>query len=195
MDGSKQIVDLLPEKIVDDEAALRREERRRVAAQEAAARARVEMLGLADELARERAAKAAVTSESARLRSELDDLRQRLREAQRAEHATAQALAKAEAELVDLRRSAAPPLPPQPVIDARPPRDCSRRQYRRRPTSSACSPKRWASSPLPTPGQRRRGSSRSADRARRKPMRLPGGVFTGTVEAAEFLFARKSASG
>ena len=30
-------------------------------------------------------------------------------------------------------------------------------------------------------------------RARRKPIRLPGGVFTGTVEAAEFLLRVKSA--
>jgi predicted RNA-binding protein with PIN domain len=190
----QSVADLVPEKIVDDVAALRREERRRVAAQEAAARTRVEMLGLADELARERAAKAALTSEAARLRSELDDLRQRLREAQRSEHATAQALAKAEGELVDLRRSAAPPLPPQPVIDA-----AAAKGLLEEAVSASADIVRMLTEAL--------GELASADsvvkadvappvrptRARRKPIRLPGGVFTGTVEAAEFLLRVKSA--
>jgi predicted RNA-binding protein with PIN domain len=190
----QSVADLVPEKIVDDVAALRREERRRVAAQEAAARTRVEMLGLADELARERAAKAALTSEAARLRSELDDLRQRLREAQRSEHATAQALAKAEGELVDLRRSAAPPLPPQPVIDA-----AAARGLLEDAASASADVVRMLTEAL---GELASADSAvSADaappvrptRARRKPIRLPGGVFTGTVEAAEFLLRVKSA--
>ena len=107
---AQSVADLMPEKKVDHAADLRREERR-VAAQEAAARARTEVLGLTGELERERAAKATLTSDAARLRSELDELRQRLREAQRAEHAVAQALAKAEGELVDLRRSPAATTP------------------------------------------------------------------------------------
>jgi predicted RNA-binding protein with PIN domain len=190
----QSVADLVPEKIVDDVAALRREERRRVAAQEAAARTRVEMLGLADELARERAAKAALTSEGARLRSELDDLRQRLREAQRSEHATAQALAKAEGELVDLRRSAAPPLPPQPVIDA-----AAAKGLLEDAVSASADIVRMLTEAL---GELASADSEvSADvappvrptRARRKPIRLPGGVFTGTVEAAEFLLRVKSA--
>jgi predicted RNA-binding protein with PIN domain len=191
---AQSIAALVPEKVVDDVAALRREERRRVAAQEAAARTRVEMLGLADELARERAAKAALTSEGARLRSELDDLRQRLRDAQRSEHATAQALAKAEGELADLRRSAALVLPPQPIIDT-----SAAKGLLENAVSASADIARMLTEAL--------GELASADtdmspdvappgrptRARRKPIRLPGGVLTGTVEAAEFLLRVKAA--
>ena len=190
----QSVADLVPEKIVDDVAALRREERRRVAAQEAAARTRAEMLGLADELTRERAAKAALTSEGAHLRSELEDLRQRLRETQRSEHATAQALAKAEGELVDLRRSAATPLPPLPVFDT-----AAAKGLLEEAVSASTDVVRMLTEAL---GELASADSEvSADvappvrstRARRKPIRLPGGVFTGTVEAAEFLLRVKGA--
>jgi predicted RNA-binding protein with PIN domain len=190
----QSVADLVPEKVVDEVAALRREERRRVAAQEAAARTRAEILGLADELARERAAKAALASEGARLRSELDDLRQRLRESQRSEHATAQALAKAEGELVDLRRSAATVLPPQTVFDT-----AAAKGLLEDAVSASGDIVRMLTEAL--------GELASADaevsadvappvrptRARRKPIRLPGGVFTGTVEAAEYLLRVKGA--
>lgn len=115
----RAIIDLLPQKPVDDEAALRREEKRRLAAQEAAARGHAELLSARAELERERAAKAAAIADQDRLRSELDDVRARLREAQRGEHATGQSLAKAESELVELRRITSEPVPdPPPVIDA-----------------------------------------------------------------------------
>jgi predicted RNA-binding protein with PIN domain len=191
---AQSIADLAPEKIVDDVAALRREERRRVAAQEAAARTRLEMLGLADELAREKAAKVALTSEGARLRSELDDLRQRLREAQRSEHAIAQALAKAEEELVDLRQGAATQLAPQPVTDT-----AAATGLIEEAVSASADIVRMLTEAL--------GELASVDlegsadvappvrptRTRRKPIRLPGGVLTGTVEAAEFLLRVKGA--
>ena len=196
-DGWEQsVADLMPEQVVDDVAALRREERRRVAAQEAAARARVEMLGLAGELERERVAKAALTSEGDRLRSELDDLRQRLREAQRAEHATAQALAKAEGELVDLRRSSAIPAPTpepaQPVIDI-----TVAKGLLEDAMSASTGIVRLLTEALGelSPAD----AENTADvipigrqtRARRKPMRLPGGVIAGTVEASEYLLRVK----
>ena len=195
---SQSIADLMPEKVVDDVAALRREERRRVAAQEAAARGRAELLGLTGELERERAAKAALTSEADRLRSELEDLRQRLRETQRAEHAAAQAFAKAEGELVDLRRNAEAPIPApapaQPVIDT-----AAAKGLLEDAVSASTDIVRMLTEAL--------GELASADaevtaempsparpaRARRKPIRLPGGVFTGTVEAAEFLLRVKGA--
>ncbi|MBK5330973.1 MAG: NYN domain-containing protein [Ilumatobacteraceae bacterium] len=193
---ARSIADLMPEKIVDDAAALRREERRRVAAQEAAARGRAELLGLTGELERERAAKAALTADADRLRSELVDLRQRLRETQRAEHATAQALAKAEGELVDLRRNAEAPIqPPAPaVIDT-----AAAKGLLEDAVSASTDIVRMLTEAL--------GELASADadvaadvrppvrptRARRKPIRLPGGVFTGTLEAAEFLLRVKGA--
>jgi len=191
---AQSVVDLVPDRIVDDAAALRREERRRVAAQEAAARTRAEMLGLADELARERAAKAALTSEGARLRSELDELRQRLRETQRIEHATAQALAKAEEELVDLRRSAATLPPSRPAVDT-----AATKGMLEEAVSATADIVRILSEAL---GELAAADSEVVEdavpparptRARRKPIRLPGGVFTGTVEAAEFLLRVKGA--
>ena len=195
---TQSVADLMPEHVIDDAAALRREERRRVAAQEAAARARVEMLGLAAELERERAAKAALTSEGERLRSELEDLRQRLREAQRAEHATAQALAKAEDELVDLRRSAAVPIPtPEPsppVIDT-----TAAKGLLEDAVSASTDVVRMLTEALGELASV--GTEVAADlphpvrptRARRKPIRLPGGVITGTIEADEFLLRVKGA--
>ena len=198
-DGWEQsVADLLPEQVVDDAAALRREERRRVAAQEAAARARAEMLGLAGELERERAAKAVLTSEGDRLRSELEDLRQRLRETQRAEHATAQALAKAEGELDDLRRNAAVPVPtPEPappVLDT-----TAAKGLLEDAVSASTDVVRMLTEAL---GELAAvGVEATADelppgrptRARRKPMRLPGGVIAGTIEASEFLLRVKGA--
>ena len=195
---TQSVADLMPEHVIDDAAALRREERRRVAAQEAAARARVEMLGLAAELERERAAKAALTSEGDRLRSELEDLRQRLREAQRAEHATAQALAKADGELVDLRRSAAVPIPtPEPappVIDT-----TAAKGLLEDAVSASTDVVRMLTEALGELASV--GTEVAADlpppvrptRARRKPIRLPGGVITGTIEADEFLLRVKGA--
>ena len=198
-DGWEQsVADLMPEPVVDDVAALRREERRRVAAQEAAARTRVEMLGLAGEMERERAAKAALTTEVDRLRSELDDLRQRLRVTQRAGHATAQSLAKAETELADLRRNAAasltPPEPAQPVVDT-----AVAKGLLEDAISASTDIVRMLTEAL--------GELAGADadvvadvsppvrptRARRKPMRLPGGVIAGTVEASEYLLRFKGA--
>ncbi|MEY2399903.1 MAG: hypothetical protein QOJ08_14, partial [Ilumatobacteraceae bacterium] len=189
---TQSIADLMPAKIVDDVAALRREERRRVAAQEAAARGRAELLGLTGELERERAAKAALTAEADRLRSELVDLRQRLRETQRAEHATAQSLAKAEGELVDLRHSATAPIPepvPEPpVIDT-----AAAKGLLENAVSASTEIVRMLTEAL---GELTNPDTDAvADvslpvrpaRARRKPIRLPGGVFTGTPEAAEFL--------
>ena len=193
---AQSVADLMPEKKVDHAAALRREERRRVAAQDAAARARTEVLGLTGELERERAAKAALTSEAARLRSELDELRQRLREAQRAEHAVAQALAKAEGELVDLRRSpaATTPTPLQPVIDT-----AAAKSLLQDAVAASADVVRMLTEAL---GELASAGAEVSDdiphpvrptRERRKPVRLPGGVFTGTVEAAEFLLRVKGA--
>ena len=196
----QSIADLMPEKILDDVAALRREERRRVAAQEAAARARAEVLGLTGELQRERAEKAALTSEGDRLRSELDDLRQRLREAQRVEHATAQALVKSQRELADLRRGASAPVPPPPVPPAPSVSDTAAARGLLEDAVSAStdivrmltealgelvSSSTSVPADLPAPIRQ--------TRTRRKPVRLPGGVFTGTVEAAEFLLRVKGA--
>jgi len=190
----QSIVDLLPSKPVDDEVALRREERRRVAAQEAAARGRAELLSATAELDRERGAKAVAIAEQDRLRGELDEVRARLREAQRGEHAAAQSLAKAEAELVELRRHASEPVPvPSPVVDSA----AMRHLIDRAMAASADATQLMSaaleelakveqapdSEPVPT---------RSA-RPRRKPMRLPGGVLTGSMEAAEFLLRAKGA--
>ena len=195
---AQSVVDLMPEKVVDDVAALRREERRRVAAQEAASRTRAELLRLTLELERERAAKAALTSEGDRLRAELDDLRQRLRMAQRAEHATAQGLAKAEAELVDLRRNVAEPIPepvpPHQVIDT-----TAAKGWLEEAVSASTDIARMLTEALrelaaaDTEVTAEGRAPVRPIRARRKPVRLPGGVFTGTVEAAEFLLRVKGA--
>jgi predicted RNA-binding protein with PIN domain len=194
-DGWEQaIVDLLPQKPVDDETALRREERRRVAAQEAAARGRAELLGVVAELERERAAKAAAIAEQNRLRSELDDVRARLREAQRGEHAAGQSLAKAESELVELRRVASEPTPaPAPVIDATIVRAlisdaAARSAEAERLLSTALD----ELAKLDAQTQPASAPERSV-RARRKAIRLPGGVLVGTLEAAEFLLRIKGA--
>ncbi|MEP7202613.1 MAG: NYN domain-containing protein [Ilumatobacteraceae bacterium] len=202
---SEAIAALLPEQVVDGETALLREERRRRAAQEAAARARAELLSLTGELERERTAKAALAAEGDLLRTELGELRQRLREAQRAEHATAQALAKAEIGLLEARRAMpdpeqatsepstpepSTPEPASPVVDTAALRDLiegavsastdlvrllneARREV---------APVVEDALPETTKPQRQRHRN-----PRRQPIRLPGGVLAGSIEAVEFL--------
>ena len=194
---TETIAEILPEQPIDSDTAMRREERRRQAAQDSAARARAELLNLAGELARERGAKSAMAAESDRLRAELDDLRHRLREGQRAEHATAQALAKAESELNEARRThpepgrQPEPSPPAalPAIDTATVRSLidgamSASTEAVRLLAEALGEIESAddaspSQPVTTPP--------SGRPARRKQIRLPGGVLVGSVESAEFL--------
>jgi predicted RNA-binding protein with PIN domain len=194
-DGWEQaIADLVPKKIVDDESALRRAERRRSAAHAAAARSGAELLGVTAELERERAAKSALTADRDRLRGELDEVRARLREAQRVEHATAQTLAKAESELIELRRLAVEPIPtPIPPVDASVAHgliddamSASRDVVRLLNEALAELTPFEGASPDPAPQVRE-------SRARRKPVRLPGGVLAGSIEAAEFHLRIKGA--
>jgi predicted RNA-binding protein with PIN domain len=184
---------LLPEKVVDNEAALRREERRRLAAQEAAARTRAELLSLAAELDRERTAKNAISAERDRMRGELDELRQRLRDAQRAEHATAQSLAKAEAELVVARRNAVEPVaaPPARAIDSVAVRGLIDDAVAA--SSDVVRALAEALDELTLPDVELPARPARPTRARRKAIRLPGGVLSGTVEAAEHLLRVKGA--
>jgi predicted RNA-binding protein with PIN domain len=191
---TQKIADLLPEKVVDDEVAFRREERRRMAAQEAVARSRVELLAVTAELERERVAKGVVAAESNRLRRELDEVRSRLRDAQRAEHASAQSLAKLETQVVELRRLASEVTAPRPpAIDTATVRgligdavaastDIAR--ILAEALEEIVPPEDAATEPT-QPGR--------PSRVRRKPVRLPGGVLAGTVEAAEFLLRVKGA--
>jgi predicted RNA-binding protein with PIN domain len=193
-DWEQAIADLLPQKIVDDESALRREERRRSAAQEAAARSRAELLGVTAELERERAAKSALTAERDRLRGELGEVRARLREAQRAEHATAQTLAKVESEVAELRRVAIEPMPaPAPTIDAGAARRliddaASASSDVVRMLNEALAELAPVNDGAPDPARQSRQRL-----ARRKPVRLPGGVLAGSIEAAEFHLRIKGA--
>ena len=190
------ITALLPEKVVDDETALRREERRRLAAQEAAARARAKLLSLSAELDRERATKAELTAEGDRLRNELGDLRQRLREAQRAEHATAQALAKAESGLLEARRAL-----PNPETDAKEPPVVVDTAVVRKLIDGAVSASadlvrllNEALREVAAPDEEIAPETVRPTRhrhPRRKPIRLPGGVLTRSIEAAEFLLRTK----
>jgi predicted RNA-binding protein with PIN domain len=188
------IIDLLPAAPVDDEAALRREERRRVAAQEAAARGRAELLSVTAELERERAGNATAIAAQDQLRSELDEVRARLREAQRGEHAAAQSLAKAQSELVELRRRAFEPVPvAPPVVDSAAMRALIEGAITASTDATvllsaaldelAKVEQQPDAEPVPAPPVR----------ARRKPLRLPGGVLVGSVEAAEFLLRVKAA--
>jgi predicted RNA-binding protein with PIN domain len=195
-DGWEQaIADLLPKAVVDDETALRREERRRIAAQEAVARGRAELLGVAAELERERAARTATIAEHDRLRAELDDVRARLREAQRSEHAASQSLAKAEAELVQLRSDASEPAPPPaPVVDT-----ATVRRLIDEAVAASTDATRVLSAALDELTHVEQQPEQTAatarpPRARRKPMRLPGGVLVGTMEAAEVLVRTKGAA-
>jgi predicted RNA-binding protein with PIN domain len=193
-DWEQAIADLLPQRIVDDESALRREERRRLAAQQAAARSGAELLGVTAELERERAAKSALTAERDRLRGELGEVRARLREAQRAEHATAQALAKVESEVVELRGAAPEPIPTlTPTVDAAAARSLIDDAVLAsgdilRLLSEALAALAPVDDAATDPARQNRQS-----RARRQPVRLPGGVLAGSVEAAEFHLRIKGA--
>ncbi len=191
----EMIVDALPEVIDDDETAIRRADRRRQAAEESATRARAELLNLGGELERERAAKAGLAADADRLRAELDDLRQRLREAQRAEHETTQALAKIEAELIDARRDVdvpglpTPPTPPPvPAVD--------RAVVQGLLDSAVTSSNELARLLNAALAEVVPADARPAEHvapvrhsrpARRVPIRLPGGVLSGSVESAEYL--------
>jgi predicted RNA-binding protein with PIN domain len=190
------IASALPDKIVDDNTALRREERRRLAAQAAAARVSAELLSVSDELQRERLAKAPLAAERDRLRGELDELRQRLRESQRAEHAIAQALAKAEAELDVARRQIPEPIDPQlpSSIDASALRGLvedaasASSEIARILAEALAELAEVDEVPSPMPAQPR------VNRPRRTPIRLPGGVLAGSVEAAEHLLRTKESA-
>jgi predicted RNA-binding protein with PIN domain len=187
------IASALPDKVVDDNTALRREERRRLAAQAAAARVSAQLLGVSDELQRERLSKAPLAAERDRLRGELDELRQRLRESQRAEHATAQALAKAESELDEARREMPEPIDPQrpASIDASAVRGLvedaasASSEITRILAEALAELARVDDVPPASPPQAR------VNRPRRAPIRLPGGVLAGSVEAAEHLLRTK----
>jgi predicted RNA-binding protein with PIN domain len=194
-DGWTQaIAELMPERVVEGETALRRAETRRLAAEEAAERRRAQLRGLTVELERERASQSAMSAEHDRLRVELDEVRARLREAQRAEHAAVQSLAKAESELVGLRRVASEPTPlPPPVIDS-----ATVRRLIGEAVTASTDATRVLSAALdeltkaesqPEP----EAATARPTRARRKPIRLPGGVLAGSIEAAEILLRTKGA--
>jgi hypothetical protein len=192
-----ELAALVPEPAADGETAMRREERRRQAAQESAARARAELLSLSAELERERGAKAGLMADVDRLRAEGDELRRRLREAQRAEHATAQSLARTEAELLEARQAS-----PQAVALAA-------------PTLDATALRELIDGALSTSAETVRSLTKALDaieqstdavglepevpaergrRARRKAVRLPGGVLAGSAESAEFLLRTTGAN-
>ncbi len=153
-------------------------------------------MSLSAELDRERAAKAALTAEGDRLRNELGDLRQRLREAQRAEHATAQALAKAETGLLEAHR-ASPELEPTPteppvvvdvavvrkLIDGAVSASTELARLLNEALREVAPPDQDVVLETVRPTRHRR--------PRRKAIRLPGGVLTGSIEAAEFLLRTK----
>jgi predicted RNA-binding protein with PIN domain len=189
----QQITELLPVADVDDEAALRREERRRLAAEEAAARRRAELLGLTAELERERAAKASLMAEHDRLRGELDDVRARLREAQRVVHATSQSLVKVEAELLEARHNAVEPtVEPAPIpVDTAAVRGLIEDAVAA--SVEATSRLTAALGELTKVDEQAEpeGTPTRTARTRRKAVRLPGGVLSGSLEAAEFLLRVK----
>ena len=191
---AETIVDALPEKVDDDETVARRADRRRQAAEESATRARAELLNLGSELERERAAKVVMVADTDRLRAEVDDLRQRLREAQRSEHETTQALAKTEAELIEARRTAAvrsppaPPIPPSPAVDS-----AAVRSLLDSAASATSEVVRLLNAALAEVGSvdarpaEHVAPARHSRPVRRTPIRLPGGVLSGSVESAELL--------
>jgi predicted RNA-binding protein with PIN domain len=191
---AQAIAELVPDRAVEGETALRRAESRRLAAEEAAERRRTQMRGLTVELERERAAKSAMSAEHDRFRSELDEVRARLREAQRAEHATAQTLAKVEAELAQARRAASEPVePPAPVIDT-----ATVRRLIDEAVAASTDATLVLSAALDElaklePQLEPVAASARLGRARRKPIRLPGGVLASSVEAAEIVLRTKGA--
>lgn len=188
---AETIVGVLPEKADDHETVVRRAERRRQAAEESATRARAELLNVGSELERERAAKVVMVADADRLRAELDDLRQRLREAQRTEHETTQALAKIEAELIEARRPVgvpSPPSPPSPAVDPAVVRNLI--------DSAASATSEVARllnavlaelGPVDARPAEHAAPARHSRPVRRIPIRLPGGVLSGSVESAEYL--------
>ena len=193
----EKIVDALPETVDDHETAIRRADRRRQAAEESATRARAELLGLGGELERERAAKAALAADADRLRAELDDLRQRLREAQRAEHETTQALAKIEAELIAARRDIDVPSPPTPPDPPSPPPvpAVDSAVVQGLLDSAVTASNELARllkaalaevAPADARPEEHVAPVRHSRPARRVPIRLPGGVLSGSVESAEY---------
>jgi predicted RNA-binding protein with PIN domain len=188
---AEMIVDVLPEVVDDHETAIRRADRRRQAAEESATRARAELLYLGRELERERAATAAVAADADRLRAELDDLRQRLREAQRAEHETTQALAKIEAELIAARRTIEVPSPPTPPLPAVDPAVVHGLLDSAVTASTELARLINAAIAEVAPAEVRPaehvGPVRHSRPVRRVPIRLPGGVLSGSVESAEYL--------
>ena len=186
---------LIPDQAIDGQVALRREERRRLAAQEAAARGRAELLAVIAELERERAGKATLVGERDRLKAELDEVRARLRDAQRVEHATAQMLAKAESELATMRVAAAELRAPAPVV-------IDKTAVRNLLDGAVAASTDIVALLTDALGEldRADGATDEAQlerarlpRARRKPIRLRGGMLAGTVEAAEFVLRTKGA--
>lgn len=187
----------LPDKIVDDKTAVRREERRRVAAEAKAARVGAELVGVTDELQRERQAKAPLMAEHDRLRGQLEELRKRLRESQVAEHATAQRLAKVESELLDARGQIpqAVEAPPEATVDTSAVRALV--EGAASATSEIVRMLNDALAELRTGDMEVLATSlprAKSVRPRRNPIRLPGGVLAGTVEAAEFLLKKKGST-
>ena len=186
---AQHIAELVPGSHAGDEVSIRSEQRRRAAAEDAAARARADLLALKVEVERDRESKAGLRVEVDRLRNELDELRHRLRESQRQEHATTQALAKAESDLSEARRLLASQAEPPPVI----PVDATAVRERIAGAIAASSDAarllgsaldELAALEIESPDTAQDARPR---RPRRTPIKLPGGVLEGSVEAADFL--------
>jgi hypothetical protein len=148
------------------------------------------LLNLGAEIERERAAKVGLIAEADRMRAEIDDLRQRLRDAQRAEHAAVQALAKADSELrAHSDGAGVDPSPVGPSVDT----ESVRNLIDGAMSTSADLVRQLTAAlneldPVDRPNAvepAAKSTSRSA--ARRKPLRLPGGVLAGSVDSAAFL--------
>lgn len=178
------ILDLLPP--AEREAVRRREDRRQEAAQETAARAKAEIDAAVAQFERERLAHRDALVEIDRLRAELDDVRKRLREAQRNEHAATQARAKADADLAAARSLLAQSpavTEPEPSVDI----EALRRliDQAKNVAGELGDVLATARGALEPPANE--GVSSSPRRARRVPLRLPGGVLVDSLESAEFL--------